>query len=329
MKRVINKIVIIMLALTVLVTPCTLSKAATQAPMQRLVDVLHQGKNKEADGSKYGSLDFKKHTYTKDGGGFFVWAEMWLKTGGTVSYDNDKQEIKYSDYGRDEAGTVNEANYNALTMGDKRNFLEDVLRLANNQVAIDQALMDKNDSNTTGKDNMVTTDTVNEYCRSLQNLSGAGSQLLASLMAETKPDYAAATQIYMPFSGPIGVILGILSILIMALLGVTMALDLAYIVIPAFRLMLDGGTEGNSDKGGKGAMAKIISDEARSAVATVENGSGNTGQGGSTNKVAVGQYFKARWKSLLLLGICLLYLVQGQIYGVIGWIIDLVSGITG
>ena len=155
-----------------------------------------------------------------------------------------------------------------------------------------------------------------------------GSQLLASLLSETKPDYAKANQIYKPFSGPIRVILGVISILIMALLGVTMALDLAYIVIPAFQLMMSGeGGDGNGQ--GAQGISKIISVEARNAVQAAEGGGGAGGQNGSGNKMAVGLYFKARWKGLLVLGICLLYLVQGQIYSLVAMIIDLVSGFLG
>ena len=149
---------------------------------------------------------------------------------------------------------------------------------------------------------------------------------MAALMSDTKPDYASANRIYQPFSGLVGTALGLISILIMSLLAVTMALDIAYIVIPSFQLLLDGGDDagGGQAKG----MSRIISQEARSAVKSVSDGGGG-GQSGSGNKMAIGQYFKMRWKALIVLGICLLYLVQGQIYSFVAWVIDLVSGFLG
>ena len=73
-------------------------------------------------------------------------------------------------------------------------------------------------------------------------------------------------------------------------------------------------------------MAKVISAEAKSAIQTAEGGGGGGGQNGSSNKLAIGQYFKLRWKALLVLGICLLYLVGGHIWSLVAWVIDLVSG---
>lgn len=87
---------------------------------------------------------------------------------------------------------------------------------------------------------------------------------------------------------------------------------------------------GGEDEGGnkKGGLSGVISKEAKAACKAADGGAGGQGGDGSY-KAAVGIYFKYRWKGLVLLGICLLYLVQGQIYSFVGWIIDLFSGFLG
>ena len=87
------------------------------------------------------------------------------------------------------------------------------------------------------------------------------------------------------------------------------------------------GAEKDGTGQGGGATkfaAKLISTEAQKAVEV----SHNDGQNGEF-KAAVGIYFKYRWKGLVILGICLLYLVQGQIWTFVAWIIDLLSGFLG
>ena len=164
--------------------------------------------------------------------------------------------------------------------------------------------------------------------RIYQNKAGMGSQLLATLMSETKPDYASANAIYAPFSGVVGTIIALIAILVMALLGVTMALDIAYIVIPPVQMALGGDEGGQGGKDGKKGLSGLVSKEARSAVKAAEGGGGAGGQSGEY-KAAIGIYFKYRWKGLVILGICLLYLVQGEIYNFVAWFIDLFSGFLG
>jgi hypothetical protein len=100
---------------------------------------------------------------------------------------------------------------------------------------------------------------------------------------------------------------------------------LGYIGIPWFRLLLDGE---NTTNGGQG-KPKFISYEALSAVQMVENGTGGNGQQSSGFKVAAGIYLKRRIIMLVILGVCLLYLVQGQIFVLVGFILDLLSGFLG
>lgn len=261
-----------------------------------------QGKQPTAE---YGDVNnpINEKKYKRSGGDYYLYTDIT----GSSDPNNQTSDI------------ISEYKYNQLTAGAKQDFLKDFIQIAYNYE-------DYYSKNEPGNNQVVTGETVSDLLEELQQVSGAGSQIMAALMSDTKPDYASANRIYQPFSGLVGTALGLISILIMSLLAVTMALDIAYIVIPSFQLLLDGGDDagGGQAKG----MSRIISQEARSAVKSVSDGGGG-GQSGSGNKMAIGQYFKMRWKALIVLGICLLYLVQGQIYSFVAWVIDLVSGFLG
>lgn len=259
----------------------------------------------EQPSAEYGDVNkpVKEKKYKRSGGDYYLYTDI---TGLSAS-SNQTSDI------------ISEYKYNQLTAGAKQDFLKDFIQIAYNYE-------DYYSKNEASNGQVITGETVSDLLEELQQVSGAGSQIMAALMSDTKPDYATANRIYQPFSGLVGTALGLISILIVSLLAVTMALDIAYIVIPSFQLLLDGGDDagGGQAKG----MSRIISQEARSAVKSVSDGGGG-GQSGSGNKMAIGQYFKMRWKALIVLGICLLYLVQGQIYSFVAWVIDLVSGFLG
>ena len=243
--------------------------------------------------------------YKTINGGFLGWADL--------------TSVDPSEY-------INPTAFSQLTPGAKQNFLKEVFGIAN-LMAADTA------AGYLGDDNGVTDETVDNMMHVIQNYSGMGSSMLATLLANTKPNYASANRLFQPFSGVVGTILGVIAIAIMALLGVTMALDLAYINIPAFQMFCnDDGSdgEGSNKSGGKKAsgIGGLISQEAKNAVNQAANQEGGNGDKGN-QKSATGLYFKSRWKGLLLLGICLLYLVQGQLYALVAWVIDLVSGFIG
>lgn len=249
---------------------------------------LVNGKSKDS-----GGVDVSGNAYKTEGGGSLKYTEL------TDRKATDK-------------GYINEANFNKLKGTEKTKFLTDMNKISEAVVADNK------------KD--VTDETRTTWLENVQNCEGVGSQLMSTLLQNTKPDYATANRIYEPFSGVVGTILALGAILIMAFLGITMVLDLSYIGIPAFRNMLDGDDSGNAGSKGK---PKFISHEARSAVQEAEGGNGGSGQSGEGNKVAIALYFKRRVIMLVVLGVCLLYLVQGQIYTLVSWILDLLSGFLG
>lgn len=166
----------------------------------------------------------------------------------------------------------------------------------------------------------VTDETVQNWWKELQTKDGVGSKFLNEILKNTKPDFVTANLIYLPFSGLIGTIMGLFAVATMGLLGIVITADIMYIVIPPFRLFV---SDGDGD-GEKTPRSKVFSHAAIYAVQTAEE---DTGKGGG--KMALGIYLKKQGLSLFILGICLLYLVQGQIYVAVGWILDLVSGFLG
>lgn len=171
----------------------------------------------------------------------------------------------------------------------------------------------------------VSEETVQNWWKELQTKEGAGSKFLNVILENTKPDFVTANKLYQPFSGILGTIMGIIAVIGMAMLGVVLVSDIFYIVIPPVRMLVadeGGGGEGRSSR--KGA-SKLFSDDALYAVRVAED-SNDTG---GSKKQALGVYLKRRVPMLILLGICLLYLVSGQIYTLVGWVLDLVSGFLG
>lgn len=301
-----NFLVVLMLCLT-LFTSIPIRVNATQvnstvSAFNNLHEAIMKGETTCSANSPYASSMLQSkasNSYKKQDGGYMLYAEL---------VSNDPNLI------------INEVGFQSLTASSKQKFLKDVFTVC-------QAAAWETDNNTDiGKTTGVTSETVTNVYNIIQQRQGAGSQMLATILQDTAPDYVTANKIYKPFSGLIGTALGLISILIMSLLGLTMALDIAYIVIPAVQLILDGDKDGGG-QGGSSGMSKLVSQAARSAVNAAEGG-GN-GQTGSGNKMALGVYFKYRWKELIVLGICLLYLVQGQIYSFVAWVLDLVSGFLG
>lgn len=312
MKRLGKSILILMLTMIMVLGSCMTvfategGKSAIDGYSNLMKEYILVGKGTDIAHQKV--YDFSENRYKRQNGGYYLYPEIFdkLNTGSTIAAITPP----FSD-----------ARLEELTSTAKQDFLNDVMTLC--YIAVDN---DDGQHTSYG----ITTETVTTFTDILQQQSGLGSALLASLLQSTKPDYVTANRIWAPFSGPVGVILGILSIAVMALLGVTMAIDICYITIPAVQMALSGGEAGSNGQGDKPkGLSGLVSIEAKKAVDIAANGGGN-GQGGSgEHKAAIGQYFKFRWKGLVMLVICLLYLVQGEIYSLIGMFIDLFSGFIG
>lgn len=294
MKRF-KKIIVSLLMVCLILCQGVVVFAEDASGLKTLVTAVREAKNSNYSG-EFG-WDYSEKRYKCKEGGYKVYTDLTTT---------------------DASKPINEENLSELTVGAKKSFLTDYYNAG-------QKVYEKSKKN--NYSDKITEETMTAWLDAVQNTAGVGSQLMTTLMSQTKPDYVTANRLYKPFSGVVGTILGVCAILLMAFLAITMVLDLAYIAIPTFQLFVDG--DGNGGNGQGGGKKSFISSEAMEAVRMAEGGQGGGGQNGSSNKLAVSIYFKKRVLMLVVLGICLLYLVSGNIFALVGWFIDLLSGFLG
>lgn len=144
------------------------------------------------------------------------------------------------------------------------------------------------------------------------------ASLIRQLSSDMKSDYAGAYQYVRPFSGAIGIALGILTLSIFTMLSLSIVIDIGYIVIPLFQVWILNKANGQ-DK------PRLVSAEAWAAVKSGE-GSVNNGNGYES---PLSFYFKFKGKQFMVLAICILYLTSGKIYDWIASIMNILSGVVG
>ena len=198
---------------------------------------------------------------------------------------------------------LDESKFSTLSSDAQSEAVSDIAKFSNEKVG----------------ENGVTEQTVQNWWKQLQSKNGVGTKFLNTILANTKPDFVTANAIYKPFSGPIGTVMGLIAIAMMGFLGIVIVSDIAYITLPPVRLFVS-----DDEKGNKLVKSKIFSHDALYAVQQAESESDN-----GSPKHALGIYLKRRIVMLIILGICLMYLVQGQLYTFVGWVLDLVSGFLG
>ena len=123
-------------------------------------------------------------------------------------------------------------------------------------------------------------------------------------------DFVTAKNIILPFTGPISTALGVLSLVIFVMLTLSSAIDIAWLVIPIIRVVF------KEDKNGK---PFLITKEAYSSEVDANRS--------DWYKSALTLYLQRRGKVFIVMGVCLIYLVSGQLYDLIVWIIDSFSWI--
>lgn len=158
---------------------------------------------------------------------------------------------------------------------------------------------------------------------SKDELGMTDAQLLTLMFAETKADLSTAMKWFGPFQGTVGLILGIGVVIIMVLLIASTVFDLVYIGLPMARNALDGKADSNGQ-----AKPFGVSYDAVKVVQEHEQGGGTGGSGGGGNGGNIYfAYLKRRVLTYIILAVCILYLISGQLSSVIGWLLNLVSGV--
>lgn len=249
--------------------------------------------------------------------GSSTWAG-YAKGDSTGSFVKEKGDVDYpktgggSIKGKDILGTdglISESNFKKLTPKGQEQFIHDL-----NEWAL--GVLENNSTS-----DVYTEDTLAEWYAVLQTKDGVGTKFMNVILENTKPDFVSANRIYKPFSGLVGTLMGVGAVFLMGFLGIVMVADIAYITLPPVRLFVSEANEGSRGNTAKIASSKIFSHDALYAVKVAE-------ENDDSGKQALGVYFKRRVFMLILLGICLLYLVQGRLYSLVGGILDLLSGIV-
>ncbi len=133
---------------------------------------------------------------------------------------------------------------------------------------------------------------------------GTTAAAIKFLKSDTSADLVAAMSWLRPFTGVIGTFLGFLCLLIFIMMSVSIVIDMAFITLPAVTYGIVS----------KKHRPFYISREAWGTVRECESS--------TEYKSTASIYLKRRVGSMLLVGLCLLYLVSGQIYDLFAWILD-------
>ncbi|WP_255294074.1 hypothetical protein [Bacillus toyonensis] len=198
-----------------------------------------------------------------------------------------------------------------LTSAEQQKLIDDMASSVSKQQKKDRE---------NGTTNPVTADTANNWLKELQQQKGVGAKLLGNITAQIKPDYVKGNRIFEPFAGPINTAIALVIIVVMVLLTLTFAFDLAYLNIPVFQAFISSSM---SEGGGNGASRYSNFFVGREALQAIEE-SENSSNGKAKNPNGI--YLKKRFVGVALLGLCLLYLIQGQIMILVGMLMDLLGG---
>lgn len=142
------------------------------------------------------------------------------------------------------------------------------------------------------------------------------AMMIPLIFDESQADLFTAYKIIHPFLAVLSIVLGIGAYIIIFLLILSTVIDMLYIGLPVWREKVSENSKGSSNPFG-------VSYEALTTVKEIEAGLTDN-SGGYRNAYLL--YFKRRALSYILLGICILYLVAGQLGGIISFILNLVSG---
>lgn len=183
-------------------------------------------------------------------------------------------------------------NYASLDMDTRREFMETAL-LTTKESGLGSQIRGK----------------VYNFIADQDNTTSAAVKYLRS---DASADFVAAASLFKPFGSLFGIILGVVSLFIFMFMGFSILADVAYMVLPGFRVFSDGKT-GND-------RPKWVSREAYSAVKESEESINR-----SNYKSYMALYAQRRFTTLTIMAIALGYLISGQIYDFIVFLIDAFS----
>ncbi|HFL3653880.1 TPA: hypothetical protein ACG3P3_001604 [Clostridioides difficile] len=142
-----------------------------------------------------------------------------------------------------------------------------------------------------------------------QQNTSASVMLIPMIMDSTKADTYTAMRVMSPLSEFIRVLLGMGAITVVFVLVITTIIDILYLAFPYGR---------NS-----GQKPSVVSLEAYSALKECE--SSITSSGNFKNQHFI--YLKRKAISFIIVSFCLVYLVAGELSGIVAWFLSLATGL--
>ena len=224
---------------------------------------------------------------------------------GKISYDSTTLKVESK-------GVI----YELLTVGDKVIYVNPTAFKEAKQSDVTKAMRLFTEAMTELSDSA---DAVQQIMQDMQACDSAVSTIMLPLIFDSiQGDMYSAYKITSPFLSILSVVLGVGAVALIILLMFSTVMDLVYIGLPVWR------EAKQSKDGSKNPFG--VSYEAMRTVEEVEKGIGG-GDGEYRNAYLL--YFKRRALTYIILAICIMYLICGGLSGIIGFVLQLVSGITG
>lgn len=164
----------------------------------------------------------------------------------------------------------------------------------------------------------VSPQTQQELIAWMQETDSDVSRMMVPLVIDsTSADLYKASKVLSPILPTVRVIIGVGVFIVAIFLIISTVMDLVFIGLPIARESMESWREK-----GKSRIFLVSSD----AVATVREVESNLEGGGYRNAVLL--YFRRRAVTYIVLSVCLLYLIVGELGGFIDWILRLGSGVV-
>lgn len=137
---------------------------------------------------------------------------------------------------------------------------------------------------------------------------GDASKILRNLEKDLTADIANGREVYLPFSGTVTTILGLIALGVFIGVGISMVIDISYLTLPMVQKSIDERPDGK--------LPKLVSSQAYFAVRERESNEGSN---------YMLSYLKKRSIAVALVMISLGYLSSGLIFEAVGYVVQVFS----
>jgi len=137
---------------------------------------------------------------------------------------------------------------------------------------------------------------------------GDASKILRNLEKDLTADIANGREVYLPFSGTVTTILGLIALGVFIGVGISMVIDISYLTLPMVQKSIDERPNGK--------LPKLVSSQAYFAVREREANEGSN---------YMLSYLKKRSIAVALVMISLGYLSSGLIFEAVGFVVQVFS----